>query len=158
VGQLVLVSIGGGAILINEPQITAGIAILAPRLGNHSSTESPLPSEDGYVTISRSTGKVTLPCHFMLVAAMPPCPCGYLGEPKHECRCAPTQIQRYRAHISGPLLDRIDLHVEAPALSIAELRDFEPGEGSAVFRLRVEKLAPCNAPASTVPPSRPTRA
>jgi len=74
----------------------------------------------------------------MLVAAMNPCPCGYLGDPKHECRCAPSQIQRYRARISGPLLDRIDLHVEAPALSITELRDTRPGESSAAIRARVE--------------------
>ncbi len=62
------------------------------------------PLEDGDVTISRSAGKITLPCAFMLVAAMNPCPCGYLGDPKHECRCSPTNIQRYRARISGPLL------------------------------------------------------
>ena len=96
------------------------------------------PLEDGHVTISRSAGKITLPCDFMLVAAMNPCPCGYLGDPKHECRCAPAQIQRYRARISGPLLDRIDLHIEAPALSIAELRQDQPGESSASIRERVE--------------------
>jgi len=96
------------------------------------------PLEDGHVTISRSAGKITLPCHFMLVAAMNPCPCGYLGDTKHECRCAPAQIQRYRARISGPLLDRIDLHIEAPALSIAELRNDQPGENSAAIRARVE--------------------
>lgn len=96
------------------------------------------PLEDGHVTISRSAGKITLPCVFMLVAAMNPCPCGYLGDAKHECRCSPTQIQRYRARISGPLLDRIDLHVEAPALSIAELRHDQPGESSAAMRERVE--------------------
>lgn len=95
------------------------------------------PLEDGVVTISRSAGKVTLPCCFMLVAAMNPCPCGYLGDTKHECRCSPTQIQRYRARISGPLLDRIDLHVEAPALSIDELRSGKPGETSAVVRQRI---------------------
>jgi magnesium chelatase family protein len=95
------------------------------------------PLEDGDVTISRSAGKVTLPCAFMLVAAMNPCPCGYLGDAKHECRCTPTQIQRYRARISGPLLDRIDIHVEAPALSIAELRTEKPGEASASLRDRV---------------------
>ncbi len=87
------------------------------------------PLEDGDVTISRSAGKITLPCAFMLVAARNPCPCGYLGDPKHECRCTPTQIQRYRARISGPLLDRIDLHVEAPALSLTELRSAQPGGG-----------------------------
>jgi magnesium chelatase family protein len=96
------------------------------------------PMEDGHVTISRSAGKITLPCHFMLVAAMNPCPCGYLGDPKHECRCAPAQIQRYRARISGPLLDRIDLHIEAPALSIAELRSDKAGESSAAMRERIE--------------------
>ncbi len=97
------------------------------------------PLEDGQVTISRSAGKITLPCNFMLVAAMNPCPCGYLGDPKHECRCSPSQIQRYRARISGPLLDRIDLHIEAPALTIAELRTDRPGEPSSIIRARVEK-------------------
>jgi len=96
------------------------------------------PLEDGQVTISRSAGKITLPCHFMLVAAMNPCPCGYLGDPRRECRCAPAQIQRYRARISGPLLDRIDIHIEAPALSIAELRNDRAGESSAAIRHRVE--------------------
>jgi magnesium chelatase family protein len=96
------------------------------------------PLEDGQVTISRSAGKVTLPCCFMLVAAMNPCPCGYLGDPKHECRCSPTQIQRYRSRISGPLLDRIDIHIEAPALSIGDLRQEKPGEPSADLRARVQ--------------------
>lgn len=70
--------------------------------------------------------------------ATQPCPCGYLGDPKHECRCSPTQIQRYRARISGPLLDRIDLHIEAPALSIAELRNEKTGESSAALRARTQ--------------------
>jgi magnesium chelatase family protein len=96
------------------------------------------PLEDGHVTISRSAGKVTLPCHIMLVAAMNPCPCGYLGDARHECRCSPSQIQRYRARVSGPLLDRIDLHVEAPALSITDLRAETGGEPSARIRERVE--------------------
>lgn len=96
------------------------------------------PLEDGEVTISRSAGKVTLPCAFMLVAAMNPCPCGYLGDPKHECRCSPTQIQRYRSRISGPLLDRIDIHIEAPALSLTELRSEKSGETSAAIRERVD--------------------
>ncbi|WP_309380541.1 YifB family Mg chelatase-like AAA ATPase [Cerasicoccus frondis] len=95
------------------------------------------PLEDGDVTISRSAGKVTLPAALMLVAAMNPCPCGYLGDNRHECRCNPTTIQRYRSRISGPLLDRIDLHVEAPALTFEELRSAQKGESSEVMRERV---------------------
>ena len=95
------------------------------------------PLEEGEVTISRSAGKITLPCCFMLVAAMNPCPCGYLGDPHHACRCTPTQILRYRARVSGPLLDRIDLHVEAPAVSVADLRTLQPGETSAAMRQRI---------------------
>lgn len=74
----------------------------------------------------------------MLVAAMNPCPCGYLGDSRHECRCSSTQVQKYRSRISGPLLDRIDIHVEAPALSITELRQTQPGESSAAIRVRVQ--------------------
>src|SRR5262245_54603822 len=66
-----------------------------------------------------------------------PCPCGYLGDSKHECRCTPTQIQRYRSKISGPLIDRIDLHIEAPALSLAELRTEKSSEPSSTMRARV---------------------
>ena len=97
------------------------------------------PLEDGQVTISRSAGKVTLPCSFMLVAAMNPCPCGYLGDSRRECRCSPAQIQRYRARISGPLLDRIDLHVEAPSLGIEELRETRAAEPSTAMRERIER-------------------
>ena len=107
------------------------------------------PLEDGQVTISRSAGKVTLPCSFMLVAAMNPCACGYLGDPRHECRCTPAQIQRYRARISGPLLDRIDLHVEAPSLTVEELRQVRPGESSAGHP-RARRGRP-------LPPARPVR-
>ncbi|MGB0744996.1 MAG: YifB family Mg chelatase-like AAA ATPase [Opitutales bacterium] len=94
------------------------------------------PLEDGAVSISRSAGKITLPCSMMLVAAMNPCPCGYSGDRSRECRCTVPQIQRYRSRISGPLLDRIDIHVEAPALSIEELRNAKPGESSETIRER----------------------
>lgn len=97
------------------------------------------PLEDGHVSISRSAGKITLPCNFMLVAAMNPCPCGYLGDPQRECRCNSHQIQRYRSRISGPLLDRIDIHIDAPAISIAQLNQSEHGETSHNIKLRVEK-------------------
>ena len=93
------------------------------------------PMEDGSVTISRSAGRITLPARFMLVAAMNPTPDGLSAE---NSRSSPHQIQRYRSRLSGPLLDRIDLHVEAPALSVGELRDSCLGEPSAVIRERVQ--------------------
>lgn len=96
------------------------------------------PMKDGQVTISRSAGKVTLPCKFMLVAAMNPCPCGDLGDMKNTCRCSMPQIQKYRSRISGPLMDRIDIHVETPAVKIEELQDERKGEDSSSIRKRVE--------------------
>ena len=101
------------------------------------------PLEDGQVTISRVAAKITLPCAFMLVAAMNPCPCGHLGDKKRQCRCTPAQVQRYRSKISGPLLDRIDLHIEAPALSLTELRSGAAGESSAPIRQRVSAARAC---------------
>ena len=96
------------------------------------------PLEDGEVCIARSAAKVTFPCSFMLVAAMNPCPCGYLSAKERQCRCSTVQIQRYRTRISGPLLDRIDIHCEAPSLSVNELRSAKPGEASATIRTRVQ--------------------
>jgi len=96
------------------------------------------PLEDFEITISRNAAKTTFPCAFMLVAAMNPCPCGHLGDLRRRCKCTPAQIERYRAKISGPLLDRIDLHIEAPALSVSELRSTTPCESSAAIRVRVE--------------------
>lgn len=81
------------------------------------------PLEDGVVTVSRAAGTVRYPAACMLVAAMNPCPCGYLGDPSHTCTCKSEQVAKYRHKLSGPLLDRIDLHVEAPAVSYAELRN-----------------------------------
>jgi len=95
------------------------------------------PLEDGEVSISRSAGKITLPCAVMLVAAMNSCPCGYMGDARRECRCTVPQIQRYRSRISGPLLDRIDLHVEAPSLPLKAIQSEAPGETSAVMRERI---------------------
>lgn len=96
------------------------------------------PLEDGHVTISRAAGSLTFPASFMLVAAMNPCPCGYYGDLKRECRCSPRQIETYRQRISGPLLDRIDLHVEVPIVDFRELSDHtSTGEKSATVRARV---------------------
>ena len=95
------------------------------------------PLEDGTVTISRAAASLTFPCRFMLVAAMNPCPCGYHGDPQRECRCSPIMIQRYRARISGPLLDRIDLHIEVPSVRYQELSGLGRGEPTAAIRARV---------------------
>ena len=95
------------------------------------------PLEDGTVAIARAAASVTFPCRFMLVAAMNPCPCGHYGDAKRECRCTPVQMQRYRNRISGPLLDRIDIHVEVPAMEYQQLASLEKGEGSAQIRARV---------------------
>ncbi|MCK5139300.1 MAG: YifB family Mg chelatase-like AAA ATPase, partial [Thermodesulfovibrionia bacterium] len=83
------------------------------------------PIEDGSVTISRATTSITYPASIMLICAMNPCPCGYLGDDHHQCTCTPSQIHRYRQRVSGPLLDRIDIHVEVPAVPYKELsKDF----------------------------------
>src|SRR5262249_46253074 len=94
-------------------------------------------SEDGRVTISRAAGSMTFPAEFMFVAAMNPCPCGYFGDPRRECRCTDRQVEQYRSRISGPLLDRIDLHLEVPVVEFQQLSRKEPGEASAPIRERI---------------------
>src|SRR6266700_1386418 len=95
------------------------------------------PLEDGAVTIARAAVSVTFPSRFMLAAAMNPCPCGYFGDPQRECHCTPAMIQRYVSKISGPLLDRIDIHIEVPAVKYKELRAPSSAEDSAAVRKRV---------------------
>src|SRR5438067_12526379 len=96
------------------------------------------PLEDQQVTISRAAMSLTFPASFMLAAAMNPCPCGFWNDPTRECRCTPLQIQRYVGRVSGPLLDRIDIHVDVPAVRFKELRGEAPaGESSAEIRARV---------------------
>lgn len=95
------------------------------------------PLESGHVHISRAARQATFPARFQLVAAMNPCPCGYQGDGSARCRCTPDQVTRYRARISGPLLDRIDLRIEVPALSADELQAASAGESSAAVRARV---------------------
>jgi len=97
------------------------------------------PMENGNVTISRASGSFTFPANFMLVAAMNPCPCGYFGSSTRECRCSTHNIQKYRNRISGPLLDRIDIHIEVGALNENELLNSPTGDSSAVIRMRVLK-------------------
>ena len=93
--------------------------------------------EDGQVTVSRVAGTVTFPARFMLVCAMNPCKCGWYGHPSGRCRCTPQELRRYHSRISGPLLDRIDLIVEVPALEYDELRRKTPAESSAEIKKRV---------------------
>ena len=95
------------------------------------------PMEDGTVTVSRVAASATFPCRFMLVAAMNPCPCGYFGHPTRQCSCTPSAIERYLQRISGPLLDRIDLHVEVPPVDYESLAGEAPGESSAAVYRRV---------------------
>jgi magnesium chelatase family protein len=97
------------------------------------------PLEAGCVTISRALHSTTFPARFVLVAAMNPCPCGYLGDPRHQCNCQAMQIERYMARVSGPLLDRIDLHIEVPAVPYHELSATADGTPSAVMREQVSR-------------------
>jgi magnesium chelatase family protein len=96
------------------------------------------PLEDKVVTISRAQGTITYPANFMLVAAMNPCPCGFYGDPVKECSCSATAIARYQKRISGPLLDRIDIHVEVPRVDYEKLADKRQAETSATIRARVQ--------------------
>ncbi len=95
------------------------------------------PMEDNEVTISRATTTLTYPASFMLVAAMNPCPCGYFGDPSHECNCSSSEIQRYMSRISGPLMDRIDIHITVPSVNFKDLSSDTCGEKSEIIRARV---------------------
>jgi len=135
--------IGGGAV----PQ--AGEVSLAhhgvlfldefPEFPRHILEMLRQPMEDGRVTIVRAQGRVTFPARFMLVAAMNPCPCGYYTDPRKPCRCTANQIERYLNRLSGPLVDRIDIHVEIPAVPFRELRSQNGGADSATLREQVVK-------------------
>jgi len=97
------------------------------------------PLEDGKVTIARAATSLTYPADFMLIAAMNPCACGYFGDSTHECTCTIPQVQRYRSRISGPLMDRIDIHVEVPAVKYRELTARDSGEPSRAMRGRINR-------------------
>jgi magnesium chelatase family protein len=97
------------------------------------------PLEDLKITISRVKGTLTFPASIMLVAAMNPCPCGFFSDPTHECNCAAQMVQRYRSRISGPLLDRIDIHIEVPAVKYKELTERRAAEASGAIRERVDR-------------------
>ena len=97
------------------------------------------PLEDGHITISRVAGSLTYPARFMMVAAMNPCPCGFYTDPTRNCTCTPWMIHKYLRRISGPLLDRIDIHIEVPRLKDQDLVNQPGGESSGAIRARVER-------------------
>ena len=97
------------------------------------------PLEDGVIAVTRSLVTVEYPARVMLIASMNPCPCGYYGDARQSCRCSPHDVQRYRGRISGPLMDRVDIHLEVPSVSYDALRDRSTNESSAAMRGRVEK-------------------
>ena len=97
------------------------------------------PLEDGVVTVSRAAGSLTFPAEFMLVAAQNPCPCGFLTDAEKQCNCSPTQVMRYQKKVSGPLIDRIDIHVEVPRVKYEKLSKDELAENSKSVKVRVHK-------------------
>ncbi len=136
------VGLMGGGTTITPGEITLahhGVLFLDefPEFSRRTLETLRQPLESGTITISRASGSVDFPCQFMLVAAMNPCPCGYLGDRRHPCHCRPADIARYRKKISGPLLDRFDMLIEVPAVDTAGLLSKPDGENSATIRQRV---------------------
>ena len=109
-----------------------------PEFGTRNLETLRQPVEDKVVTISRATGTLTFPASFMLIGAMNPCPCGYYGDPERECTCSTQMITRYQKRISGPMMDRIDIHVEVPRVDYDKLTSDRLGEPSEAVRARVE--------------------
>jgi magnesium chelatase family protein len=103
------------------------------------------PLEDGTVTISRALNSTTFPANFMLIAALNPCPCGYRGDLRRDCHCTPPQVERYMSKISGPLIDRIDIHIEVPSVEYRDLSGGTPGTPSSELRIQVEKARAAQA-------------
>jgi magnesium chelatase family protein len=135
--------VGGGAALKPGEVSLAHLGVLfldeLPEFRRDALEALRQPLEDGTAAIARASGSAVFPSRFALAAAMNPCPCGYLGHADRACVCTPLQVQKYRSRVSGPLMDRIDLQVEVPALKLADLTEDEPpaGEGSWVVRSRV---------------------
>jgi magnesium chelatase family protein len=109
-----------------------------PEFGTRNLETLRQPLEDRIITISRAQGSLTFPASFILIAAQNPCPCGYYGDSQKECTCSPGMVSKYQKRISGPLLDRIDIHLEVPRVPIAKLASLDGGEPSSVIRARVE--------------------
>jgi len=134
--------VGGGAVPVPGEISLAHHGVLfldeLPEFDRKAKESLRQPVEDGEITISRTAGSLTFPARVMLIAAMNPCPCGHLGERGRVCRCTPGQIARYFSQVSGPLMDRIDIQVEVPAVPWRELKEKRPAEPSAEVRARVE--------------------
>jgi len=110
-----------------------------PEFGTRTLEGLRQPLEDGLVSISRATGTLSFPSRFMFISTMNPCPCGYYGDPVRECTCSLSTVSRYQKRISGPLLDRIDIHVEVPRVDYNKLTDERLGEPSEPIQARVER-------------------
>ena len=134
IGVLWLGEVGGlsrsALVRVGAPGAHNGVLFLdeLPEFSRTALETMRQPLEDRQISISRAKYNVTLPCSFMLVASMNPCPCGYYGDPTHKCMCDPWQIQRYMNKISGPLLDRIDIQCEMTSIPFSELSTAAPGE------------------------------
>jgi len=110
-----------------------------PEFNKNSLESLRQPLENGFINITRAAGSVSYPASFILATALNPCPCGYFGDPNHNCSCSSGQIQKYVSKISGPLLDRIDIHIEVPAVKFKELASTADGEPSEKIRINVNK-------------------
>lgn len=125
-----------------------------PEFGSRNLETLRQPLEDRIITISRASGPLTFPANFVLVAALNPCPCGYHGDPRNECTCSMSMVQRYQKRISGPLMDRSDIHLEVQRVPYQKLEEAGTGEPSKMIRARVEaarqiqteRFAPLNKP------------
>jgi magnesium chelatase family protein len=138
------VALSGGGMHVKPGEISLannGVLFLdeLPEFGRKTMEVLRQPLEDGVVTVSRASGKYTYPCSFMLIAAMNPCPYGYFNHPTRKCSCSPNAIQRYLNRVSGPLIDRFDIHIEVPPVEYDELSGKANEESSESIKARVDK-------------------
>lgn len=138
------VALSGGGAVVKPGEISLannGVLFLdeLPEFGRNTMEVLRQPLEDGVVTVSRASGKYVYPCDIMLVAAMNPCPCGYYNHPTRKCSCTDKQIRKYLNRVSGPLLDRFDIHIEVPPVEYQDLTSAQAGESSASIKKRVDK-------------------
>lgn len=138
------VALSGGGTIVKPGEISLannGVLFLdeLPEFGRKTMEVLRQPLEDGAVTVSRASGKFTYPCNIMLIGAMNPCPCGYFNHPTHKCTCSEQQIHRYLNRVSGPLLDRFDIHIEVPPVDYQDLASKSHEEGSESIKERVNK-------------------